>query len=60
MIIIIIISKRPITDLANEGTDKFGLKDVAQRTPVEESEQGLQGCFHQDNVLGVLLESPVR
>ena len=42
--------------LVDESTDQLGLKEVAIRNPVEESEQGLQCCPHKGDALGVLLQ----
>ena len=44
------------TYLVDESTDQLGLKEVAIRNPVEESEQGLQCCPHKGDTLGVLLQ----
>ncbi len=38
------------SDLADEGADELGLKDIAKGAPVEEAKQRFQGALHQGNI----------
>ena len=54
------IYKRRITMeilyLVHQSTDELGLKDVAQRDPVQEAQQRLQSGVDQRCILGILLK----
>lgn len=41
--------------LINQGADEFGLKNVAQRNPVQEAQEGLQCGVDQWSILGIFL-----
>lgn len=41
--------------LVNQGTDELGLKNVTERNPIQEAQEGLQRGVDQWSILGVFL-----